>query len=224
MRKWMLLGGMALASLSTQATFAHEKPEGRWQIKLLGTGVLPDGKISKIRTDLVGLPAGSQTKASDNVVPTVAIEYYATPRISLETICCTTEHHITGAGALAGADLVRNALIIPATLTVKYHLPLGPIRPYVGVGPALFLALDSKPGADAQALGVTRVHLSSEVGAALQTGADIPLGKHGYGLTFDAKKYFISTNAHFRAGDTDAIVTRHKLDPWLLSAGVYFRF
>jgi outer membrane protein len=177
-----------------------------------------------VTKDLVGLPAGSQAKASNNVVPTVAIEYYATPKISLETICCTTAHHVDGAGALAGARLVKNAVFVPATLTVKYHLPLGAIRPYIGAGPALFLMLNSKPGADAAALGVTHTRLSSEIGVVLQAGTDIPLGKSGYGITFDAKKYFISTNAHFRAGSTEAIVTRHKLNPWLLSAGAYVRF
>lgn len=216
--------GLVVAAFAVNTAKADELPQGRWQIKLLGTGVLPDGAISKVKTDLVGLPAGSQAKGSDNVVPTLAIEYYATPHISIETICCTTQHRVQGAGALAGAELVKSALIVPATLTVKYHLPLGPIRPYVGVGPALFLVLGSKPGADAAALGVTRVHLSSEIGVALQAGADIPLGKGGYGLTVDAKKYFVATDAHFWAGNTEALVTRHKLDPWLVSAGVYLRF
>lgn len=224
MRKWILLSGLTLAATCTGTAYADAPPQGRWEIKLLGTGVLPDGAISKTKTDLVGLPAGSQTRASDNVVPTLAIEYYVTPQLSLETICCTTQHHVDGAGALAGTQLVRNALIVPGTLTVKYHLPLGAIRPYIGAGPALFLMLNSKPGADAAALGVTHTHLSSEVGVALQAGADIPLGKGGYGITFDAKRYFISTNAHFRAGNTEVIVTRHKLNPWLLSAGVYTRF
>jgi outer membrane protein len=224
MRKWILLAGLTLAIGCVGSADADEAPQGRWQVKLLATGVLPDGKISKVKTDLVGLPVTARAKASDNVVPTLAVEYYVTPQLSLETICCTTEHHVDGAGALSGARLVSDATIIPATLTIKYHLPRGKIRPYIGVGPALFVVLASKPGADAAALGVSRVHLSSEIGAVLQAGADVPLGKRGYGLTFDAKKYFISTDAHFWAGGTEALVTRHRLDPWLLSAGAYFRF
>ena len=33
------------------------------------------------------LPANTQTKANDNYVPTLAIEYFATPNVSIETIC-----------------------------------------------------------------------------------------------------------------------------------------
>jgi outer membrane protein len=45
--------------------------------------------------------------------------------------------------------------------------------------------------------------MSSEFGVALQSGVDIALG-HGYGLSFDAKKYFVSTNAHFYARNRSA--------------------
>ncbi len=46
----------------------------------------------------------------------------------------------------------------------------------------------------------------------------------GFGLSFDAKKYFVSTTARWYAGSTLAIETEHKLDPWVLSAGVSVRF
>jgi outer membrane protein len=65
-------------------------------------------------------------------------------------------------------------LIIPA-MTVKYHLPLGPIRPYVGAGPAVFLVMGERPGATAAALGVTRTSLSSDLGVAIQFGFDVPI-------------------------------------------------
>ncbi len=203
--------------------------EGKWQIKVLGTAVLPDGKISEVRSILPALAANPvfaapQTTASDNYVPTVAVEYFFTPNFSLETICCTTEHHVNGAGSLAGTRLIDNALIVPATFTAKYHLPLGAIKPYVGVGPSLYIVLNSKPGATATALGVTRAKLSTSLGVAAQAGVDIALGKSGFGLNLDAKKYWTATTARFYVGSTEALVTRHKLDPWLLSAGVSYRF
>jgi len=110
--------------------------DGKIQVKLLGTAVLPDGAITRINTDLIGLPAGSNTAVNDNFVPTIAIEYFFTPNISAETICCVTQHDVDGTGPLAGQRPVDDLLILPATLTLKYHLTgLGAIKPYVGAGP-----------------------------------------------------------------------------------------
>lgn len=224
MKKTMMLAA-ALAAAGGAHPALAQSDEGRWQVKLLGTAVLPEGKLDKVAVDLIGLPAGSGTKANDTVVPTLAIEYYATKAISIETICCLTKHRVTGTGPLAGARIVDHALILPATVTVKYHLDAGPVRPYLGVGPALFVTFGEKPGAAAKALGATRVKMSNELGVALQGGVDIPVNDRGLGVSLDAKKYFIETTARFyTATGIKALQTRHKVDPWLLSGGVYLRF
>lgn len=195
------------------------------QVKAFATGVLPDGAIREVVTDRIGLPAGSQTKASDSVVPTVAIEYFVTPRFSLETICCVTPHDVRGAGALADAELIDNAIILPASLTAKYHLNLGNgIKPYIGAGATYFMIFGEDVGSDAATLGATEVDLSDEVGLLLQGGVDIALNDSGLGLSLDAKRYFVGTTATFRAGQTVALQSEHDLDPWVISAGVAFRF
>jgi len=223
MRNLLSLGA-ALAAAAATPAFATDA-DGRLQVKVLATGVLPDGKIKDVKTNLVGIPATSQTKANDNVVPTVAIEYYATPHLSVETICCVTQHHVKGAGPIAGTDIVDHVLILPATLTLKYHAQLGPVRPYVGIGPSLFIIFDEKPGATARALGASRVKMSNELGLALQAGVDIPVNDKGIGISFDAKRYFMNTTATFyTAAGVEALKTKHALDPWVLSSGVYFRF
>jgi outer membrane protein len=210
----------AAAALPAQAA----ESEGRIQVKLLGSAVLPDGKIEQVNTDLVGLPANTQTEANDNYVPTVAIEYFFTPQISLETICCVTQHDVDGTTGLPGAELVSNAKLIPATFTLKYHFNAGGISPYVGAGPAYFLWIGDKPGAAAVAAGADDFSLSDELGLALQAGIDVPLGSNGMALTLDAKRYFVGTTARWYAGGVKVIETEHKLDPWVLSAGVAFRF
>lgn len=217
------IGALAVTSVSAQAQ-NHDGNKGKVQVKLLGTAVLPDGKITRINTDLVGLPAGTQTKANDNVVPTVAIEYFVTDNFSLETICCLTQHDVDAVAGLPGAELVANAQVIPATITAKYHFDLGPAKPYLGVGPTYFLWVKDKPGAATIPLGVTNTDLSNEFGLALQAGVDIPLSENGFGLSFDAKRYFVNTRARWYAGNTLAIETKHKIDPWVLSAGVSYRF
>jgi outer membrane protein len=212
----------AVAMLASPAVAGSN--DGKIQIKVLGTAVLPDGKITSKPVDLVPLPATTQTAASDNYVPTVAVEYFVSQNFSLETICCMTEHHVTGTTGLPGAELVSHAKLIPATLTAKLHFPVGPLKPYVGAGGTLFLWVDSKPGAATIPLGVTKTTLSSKVGAVVQAGVDVPLGGKGFGLSLDAKKYFVSTTARWYAGNTLVIQTDHKLDPWVLSAGVSYRF
>lgn len=225
MGKFVSLGAALAAATMLSTPAVAGDSQGRWQIKVLGTGVLPSGKIDKVEKDRIGLPAGSQTKANDNIVPTLSVEYYATPAISVETICCLTQHHVNGAGALAGTRIVDHVLILPATVTVKYHLDAGPIRPYVGVGPALFMIFGEKPGATARTLGAVSARMSNEVGLALQGGVDIPVNASGMGISLDAKRYFIGTTLHLKnAAGAEVLTTKHKLDPWVVSSGMYFRF
>jgi outer membrane protein len=205
----VLMMGAAIAAATATPVSATEAG-GRWQIKVLATGVLPDGKIVEVKNNALGIPAASQTKADDNLV---------------ETICCLTQHHVDGAGPIANTRIDDHVLILPATLTLKYHLDAGPIRPYVGVGPAMFVIFGEKPGATARALGAERVRMSNELGAVLQAGVDVPVSDGGLGISLDAKKYFVRTTLHVEnAAGGEVLTTRHKLDPWVVSGGVYFRF
>jgi len=233
MKKFALSTAAALAALAITGTAHAGNPDGKWQVKLLATGVLPDGKVTAVKVDPLGLVPGAVggTKANDNVVPTVAVEYFFSPNISVETICCVTGHHVSVAGgALNGAVAVDNVQIIPATFTAKYHLPLGMIKPYVGVGPTLFIMLNDRPSdavktavQNIYGVGITRTKLTSELGVAVQAGADVALG-NGYSLSLDAKKYWVRTDATFYTANGIGLKTRHKLDPWVLSAGVAYRF
>ncbi len=230
MKTLMMLGGAVLALVGTPVMAqdgAQEKDglAGHVQVKLLGTWVSPDGKITRIDRNQPNLPATTQTEANDNVVPTVAVEYFVTDNISIETIAGMTQHDVDAtAGLPAGAELVANAKLIPATVTAKYHFDLGGMKPYVGAGPAYFLWVSDKPGAATRPLGVTRTDLSDELGLALQAGVDVPLNDKGLGLSLDVKRYFIDTTARWFAGNTLAIQTEHKLDPWVISAGFAYRF
>jgi len=221
--KSTLLVGLGSLALGAVPAMAQDRA-GSVQVKLLATGVLPDGKIARVDTDLVGLPANTQTKANDNVVPTVAIEYFFTDNLSIETICCLTQHDVDGTTGLPGAELVSDAKLIPATFTAKYHFDLGVAKPYIGAGPAYFIFIDEQPGAATIPLGVTDFDLSNEFGVVLQAGVDVPINDKGLGLSIDAKRYFIDTTARWFAGSTVAIQNKHTLDPWVISAGLAYSF
>jgi len=231
MKTFLMLGGavLALAATPAMAQGADTDRAGDIQFKLLGTAVLPDGKITDIRVNLPGLPATTQTRANDNITPTIAIEYFISNTISIETIAGITQHDVDAtAGLPVGAELVSNAKLIPATVTAKYHFDLGPklggVKPYVGAGPSYFLWVDDDPGAATLPLGVTKNTLSNEFGIALQAGVDVPLNDTGLGLSVDVKRYFIDTTARWFVGNTLAIETEHKLDPWVISARLAYRF
>ncbi len=210
--------------LASSPAIAQDRA-GEIQVKLVATGVLPDGEIEAVNVDAVGLPAGTDTEANDNYVPTLAVEYFVTDNFSIETIAGTSQHDVdTVSGFPAGTELVSDALLLPATVTAKLHFDVGGIKPYVGAGPAYFIWLSDKPGEATLPLGVTDTDLSDEFGVALQAGIDVPVGDDGFGITLDAKRYFIGTTARWFAGDDLVIETEHNLDPWVFSAGVGYRF
>ncbi|RKF21720.1 OmpW family protein [Altericroceibacterium spongiae] len=229
MRKTAAMVAFAAAAIALNAPAQAQDMAGTVQVKVLGTAVLPDGNMKEVKfvsDDIAAaLPSEFNTKADNNYVPTLAVEYFLTSNISVETICCVTQHDVTGTGGLEGAELVSNAKIIPATLTAKYHLPLNaPIKPYIGAGATYWFIFDEKPGTTAAALGVADTDVKDGFGAVLQAGFDVPLNEK-FGLSFDAKKYFINRTASFYdASDTLVLKTKHDLDPWLLSAGVSYRF
>lgn len=212
------------ATLVTFAPSVAAQEAGDVQVRAFVTGVLPDGEITDVVVDTIGVPVGTQTEASDSVVPTIAAEYFIADNFSIETICCVTPHDVNGTGAIAGVELIDNAIILPATVTAKYHFDLGGIKPYVGAGPAYFFIFSENVGSGAPALGINDVDLSDEFGVALQAGVDFDLNDNGLMLSLDAKRYFIGTTATFSDDNGILLQTEHDLDPWVLSAGLGIRF
>lgn len=217
---------LPLAALAVVATLpGHAAAQtGDVQVKLLGTLVAPDGRITKVKRDAIGLPAGSQTKANDNAIPTVAIEYFLNPHVSVETIAGITQHDVDGRGALNGAELVADAKIVPATLTIKYHFGAdGGVRPYLGAGPSYFIFIAEKPGATTRTLGANRQRIDDTLGLAMQAGVDVPVNEKGMSIAIDVKRYLLRPTAHWFSGNTEVLRTRHRLDPWVVSGGIAIR-
>ena len=212
-------------ALFSASTAVAGDPDGRFQAKIFATGVLPDGEITSVLNDNIGLPAGVQTDVSDSYVPTVALEYFFSPNVSVETICCVTPHDVDGRGAIQGAQLIDDAIVLPATITLKYHFTgFDRVKPYLGAGPTHFFIFDEGVGAGAAPLGVTNADLSDDFGFALQAGFDAAIGDDGWIFSLDAKRYFVDTTATFSDAGGVLFQTDHSLDPWVVSAGVGFRF
>ena len=227
MKKLTIAAALAAATMLSAPAYAGNA-EGKLQVKVMATGVLPDGKIDKVNSAVpavaTALGATPGTVANDNWVPTLAVEYFVSPNFSVETICCFTQHTVTGTGSIAGANIANHVLILPATVTVKAHMNLGPVKPYIGAGPSVFFYFDEKPGSVPASLGADSLKMENKFGVALQAGVDVPVSDSGLGISLDAKKYFMKTTTHFYAGTTEVLSTDHKLDPWVLSGGVTYRF
>lgn len=123
-------------------------------------------------------------------------------------------------GFVHRTELVLNALFLPATLTAQAYFDAGGVKPYVRAGVTCFIWLDAEP----LPLGVTDTDLSDEFGFVLQAGLSIPIGDDGFGVTFDTKRCFIGTAAPWNVNDALVTETDHNIDPWVLSAGLSYRF
>ncbi len=191
--------GEALAALSP------------WQVRVRGLGVLTNdsGSVDQI--------SGSGLSYSDTIIPELDISYYFTDNFAAELILGTTSANVYGEDAIAGLGKIGKAWVLPPTLTMQYHFTdFGAFKPYVGAG-INYTVFYSQSGAAASDLDV-----KDTFGTALQVGFDYMLNDH-WGLNFDAKKLFLRPDFETTIGGT-TYTGKAKLDPWLVGAGVTYRF
>lgn len=181
-----------------------------WMIRLRALGVLPSGGGS------VNGVAGSDLSYSDSVVPELDITYFFTKNIAAELILGVTPHTIYGAGTLGGLDIGK-VWLLPPTLTLQYHFTdFGAFKPYVGAGVNYTVFFNTKTY-DVQSLEVKNTW-----GWALQAGFDYMIDRH-WGFNVDVKKLFLEPN--FDVGVGGAVLSgTADLNPWLVAAGVTYRF
>lgn len=213
----VLLSGAAqaadVAAAAPQAPVAQDTASTKspWQVRVRALGVVPRDKGS------VNGVAGSDLDYSNSVTPELDISYFFTDNIAAELILGTTSSKISGAGSLAGTP-VGKAWLLPPTVTLQYHFTdFGAFKPYVGAGInyTFFYNESEKPG-------FSNLKIDDHVGAALQVGFDYMIDEH-WGVNFDVKKLFLKTDWTANMGGTP-ISGKAKLDPWLIGAGVTYRF
>lgn len=184
-----------------------------WQLRVRGVGV-----IAEDRGNVTGIP-GSDLSYSRSVTPELDISYYFTDNIAVELILATTYANINGRGTIAGLGKIGRTWILPPTLTLQYHFTnFGAFKPYVGVGVNYTMFYDQK------AVGVSHLDVKDTFGAALQVGFDYMINEH-WGVNFDVKKLFLEPK--FNATLADGVTRvrgKAKLNPWLIGAGVTYRF
>ncbi|MCI5060032.1 MAG: outer membrane beta-barrel protein [Alphaproteobacteria bacterium] len=212
--RFMLLTGVA-ATVFTLPALARDLGESVWskerfQLRVRGIGVLPD---SGGRTSIGGSP-----DADNAIVPEFDISYFFTNHIAAELILATSPHDLTlkdRPGGAADLDL-GDTMILPPTLTLQYHFtPDNKFSPYLGAGINYTLPYAENDGRD-----TTSLQADGSVGWALQGGADYWLDEH-WGVNLDVKKVWVDVDASINNG---AITGEVELDPWIVGAGVSYRF
>lgn len=184
-----------------------------WMIRGRALAVVPQ-ESAKLR--LGGAPiVGGDVDISNSVVPELDISYFFTKNIAVELILGVTPHKVKGAGALAGAQ-IGSAWLLPPTLMLQYHFTdFGAFKPYVGVGVNYTVFFNEKAKG-----GFTSFDLKDSFGFALQAGFDYMIDKN-WGFNFDVKKIFLEPKVKVNNG---LIAGKVKIDPWLIGAGVTYRF
>lgn len=213
--KTKFMAGAALAAVAT-GTFTNvataEEFDGwldkdRFQVRARMIGIIADGDGT---TD----PHGLTTEVSDAVVPEVDLTYFITKNIAAELIAATAQHEVKANDLELG-----EVWILPPTLTLQYHFqPEEKFSPYVGAGVNYSFFYEQENGA-----GLDELQVDGGWGYALQAGADYWMNDN-WGVNFDVKYIDVDIDANVTSGGTYIEAKDVKLDPWVVGAGISYRF
>lgn len=202
---------LAQSASVPQAGAAVTEWPNPWQVRLRALGVITED------SGYVNAVPGSDLSYSNTVTPELDISYYFTDNIATELILGTTYANIEGQGAIGALGNVGKVWLLPPTLTLQYHFTnFGAFKPYVGAGVNYTIFYNQHAGS-ADALKV-----DNTFGTALQVGFDYMVDQH-WGVNFDVKKVFLKPDFDV-AVDGAKQTGKAELDPWLIGAGVTYRF
>lgn len=191
---------MPAAQAAERDIFAKE----RFIVRMRAIGVIPDESSN--------LNIGGDLDIGNAYTPEIDVSYFFTKHFSAELIAATTKHHLKYSGTTDLGD----TWVLPPTVTLQYHFaPDKKFSPYLGAG----LNYSFFYG-ESSASGFTDLDVHNNVGYALQAGYDYWLDEH-WGINMDVKKLFLNMGASANGGSIQADIN---LDPWIIGAGVSYRF
>lgn len=211
--RFALALGAALALAGTaRADDFQPKHQGLVMLNMRLTDVAPDAGDPIVTA--AGAATGLRADVKEDVMPTVGIAYFLTDHVALDLTLGTTKHSVKAVGPGVNVK-VHDTWVLPPVLALQYHFaPAAKVSPYVGAGLnyMIFYGGKDKNG--------FKVKLQDGAGYALQAGVDLAL-KDRWSVNLDAKKVFFSTRAKINGG---ALTSKVNLDPWVVSAGLGYKF
>lgn len=215
---------------------------GHFLVRLRASYLIMEGDVDKAYVNPPGpffplsggvLP-GHDTEVSNQLIPELDLSYFVSNNYALEVICCATKHTVDATGALGdtinavtgtGRELAET-WAIPATILLQFHMPMGAIKPYVGAGPTYAIFLDSEVGSGLAPVAKS-VKVEDSWGVTGQVGVDIGVGGNWL-LNLDAKYMFLEPDVSWRGkgilAGRSLVADNLKLDPWILSVGLGYKF
>ena len=179
--------------------------DGAWLVRVRAV------YLDSANSDSTGLDLSINNKT----IPEIDFSYFFTPAFSTELVLTYPQSQ----DIRSGGSTIGSLKHLPPTLTAQYHFTgLGAFVPYVGAGVNYthFSNVSFNPGVQT-ALQPTLS--ANSYGLAAQIGADYAIAKNIY-LNLDVKKVQIHTDV----SSFGAKVGTFKVDPWLIGAGVGWRF
>lgn len=212
MSKLVLMASVAAVAFSAAPAIAKDLGDSwlskeRFQIRARAIGVYADGDG---RESVTGL----ETDVEEAYTPEVDLTYFFTENIAAELIAATANHDV-----YAGSNHLGDVWILPPTLTLQYHFtPDSKFSPYVGAGLnySIFYGEDNDDG-------FAGLDVDGGVGYALQAGFDYWLNNN-WGLNFDVKYIDLEIDVTDNLGATNLRADDVDLNPWIVGAGVSYRF
>ena len=229
MSKPLVIAVLAAAALVTTAVAGPvraQEAQSPWQLRVRALGVLPSASGSTVNVQ--GVPAlstpNSGLSIGNSIVPELDVSYYFTPNVAAELVLGVTPHNITGTGALSNLN-VGSSWLLPPTLLAQYHFTeFGKFKHYVGIG-VNYTVFFSQNAAytPTNGLSVTNLSINNAFGGAAQIGFDYMIDKH-WGINFDVKKYLLRPTYNATVNYTIPVSGTANIDPWLIGAGLTYRF
>ncbi len=208
----LLLATVAICAVfSTTTAYAQDNVDwlskDRFQLRARAIGVFADGDGHENVT-------GLKTDVGNAVTPEVDISYFFTDNIAAELIAATAQHEVS-----AGSNDLGETWILPPTLTLQYHFtPEKKFSPYVGAGINYSYFYGEDDGA-----GFNDLEVEGGFGYALQAGFDYWVNDN-WGLNVDAKYIDLEVDVDINSSGTALSADDVDLNPWIIGAGVSYRF
>lgn len=197
---------------AAQAQSFQPKAAGHVMLNVRASVVAP--AADDALTTLDGAATSLKAKVSDDVMPTVGVSYFFTDNLAVEVIAGTTRHTIKAVGG-ATSVTVKETWVLPPVVSLQYHFaPQARFSPYVGAGVNYMVFYGGKNRNGFQ------LDVKDGWGPALQAGGDYALSGP-WSANLDVKKVFFDTRATDRV---NGLTSKVRLDPWVVPAGVGYRF
>jgi outer membrane protein len=226
----MLRTIITIAAIGLMSVSAMAQSQGDWLLRVGIGHVNPDVSSNNLVAGGTEL-GGYQIDVGTSTRPIVNLTWMAADHFGIELLAAWPfEHSIRGDGVLAGAGKLGETKHLPPTLSFQYHfLPNQTFRPYVGLGLNYTTFFDSSTTTtlDDALGGPSSLSIKDSWGLALQLGSDFDLTETMF-FNVDLRYIQIEADARIRTTlpDGSRLNSRIKadIDPWVVSAGIGFRF